>query len=253
MTADILVYQDYIHNQHILFNALARHFGNDNVAYCDAHGIMNRALNSDVKLFVMPGGADLYYCEKLNGEGNARIGAWVEAGGTWLGFCAGAYYACDSIEWARDTDHRICGARELGFLPSTAKGPVLSFIEDGDVRKSRLAATALRWDDGRTAVETHVCYEGGPVFGEDSGTVLARYTGLDHAPPAIVETKVGRGRAILSSPHAERLPADLRKTLYRHRNSSYEWDLAAIEKLENDAEGPVAVQRLLFERALHGT
>jgi glutamine amidotransferase-like uncharacterized protein len=251
VTAEILVYQDYVHNQQILFNALVRHFGGDNVAYADADLILNWGLNSDVKLFVMPGGADLYYCEKLNGEGNARIRAWVEGGGAWLGFCAGAYYACDAIEWAKDTDQPICGARELGFFAGMAKGPVTAFIQDGDVGKSWLAAPRIRWDDGKTVVDAHVCYEGGPVFDEGRATVLARYTELDGMPPAIIETSVGKGRAILSSPHPERLGGDLRKTLYRHRNSSYEWDMAAIKKLDENDQNAAEIQRLLFSRALN--
>jgi glutamine amidotransferase-like uncharacterized protein len=252
VTAAILVYQDYVHNQQILFNALARHFGGDEVAWCDADAILNWGLNSDVKLFVMPGGADLYYCEKLNGAGNAHIRAWVEAGGTWLGFCAGAYYACNSIEWAKDTGQPICGPRELGFFAGTARGPVTAFIENGDVAKSWLAAPVLRWDDGNTVLDAHVCYEGGPLFDEGNATVLARYAGLEGAPPAIIETKAGQGRAILSSPHPERLGGDLRKALYRHRNSSYEWEKAAIETLDEHDDSAVELQRLLFSRALNG-
>ena len=40
-------------------------------------------------MFVMPGGADLPYCAALNGAPNARIRRFVEAGGTYLGICAG--------------------------------------------------------------------------------------------------------------------------------------------------------------------
>ena len=48
---------------------------------------------------VMPGGADRPYCAALNGEGNRRIRAFVEAGGAYLGLCAGAYYASQRVEF----------------------------------------------------------------------------------------------------------------------------------------------------------
>jgi glutamine amidotransferase-like uncharacterized protein len=88
------------------------------------------------------------------------------------------------------------------------------------------------------------------VFDEGNAAVLARYTDLPGMPPAIIETAVGRGRAILSSPHPERLASDLRKALYRHLNSSYEWDKAAIDKLDENGQGAAEIQRLLFNRAL---
>ena len=37
----------------------------------------------DAAAFIMPGGADLPYCKKLNGAGNVQIIEYVEAGGTY--------------------------------------------------------------------------------------------------------------------------------------------------------------------------
>lgn len=79
----------------------------------------------------MPGGADLPYCRHLDGEGNRLIrgapfaqparpplatvapyalgaiclpdflsaAGYVEAGGSYIGLCAGAYYACSRVEF----------------------------------------------------------------------------------------------------------------------------------------------------------
>ena len=88
-------------------------------------------------LLVMPGGADLPYCRQLNGPGTASIqgkrhhscalqncmltsanalaksskalrpgdlhAGYVEGGGAYLGLCAGAYFACESVEFALGT------------------------------------------------------------------------------------------------------------------------------------------------------
>lgn len=40
-------------------------------------------------LLAFPGGRDLPYMQELGGAGNARIKRWVEAGGRYLGICAG--------------------------------------------------------------------------------------------------------------------------------------------------------------------
>lgn len=244
----VLIYQDYVHNNGLLLRALGEHFGTNYVRFCDADDIRDGILDTAL-LFVMPGGADLYYCEKLNGAGNAAIRTWVEGGGTYLGICAGAYYACARLQWAQG-EHEISGNRELGFFSGTATGPVYSLIENSDITHSWLAAPALQWNDGTTRLETIVCYEAGPVFSEGGATVLARYTGLSGAPPAIIECSVGKGRAILSSPHLERTPAMMAKALYSHRNSSHEWDKAIIKKAEDYRDETVRLRALVFNRAI---
>src|SRR5438094_10662812 len=80
------------------------------------------ALFDDAVLFVMPGGADLPFCEALSGAPNKRIRRFVEGGGVYLGICAGAYYACREIAFHAGTDGAICDARELSFVDAVAVG-----------------------------------------------------------------------------------------------------------------------------------
>ncbi len=234
MIPNILIYQDYVHNQALLHQSVAGLYGADNVGYADADDILDGLLNPRVGLFIMPGGADLYYAEKLNGAGNALIRAYVENGGTYLGICAGAYYGCRALEWAaNESTAAITGARELAFAPVTARGPVYDFIEERDFKKSWLAAVPLAYDDGRTRIESTVCYEGGPVFEESANvTVLARYGSLEGRPPAIIETRVGAGKAVLCSPHLERASLLLEKATYQHRNTAYTRQKDAIAALK---------------------
>ena len=100
------------------------------VQQVDAATLLEGHWTEHALLLVMPGGADLPFCKHLNGEGNRIIRqgvrvvvapwqhslaagsasqltahrlslkrAWVEAGGCYLGLCAGAYYACARVEF----------------------------------------------------------------------------------------------------------------------------------------------------------
>lgn len=244
----VLVYQDYVHNNGILFRALSDHFGTDNVRYCDAAAILSGALDQ-ARLFVMPGGADLFYCERLDGAGNRAIRAFVENGGAYLGICAGAYYACAALDWAKNEAAPINGPRELAFYKGTAAGPVYDFIEDGDFARSWDGIAEIEFAQSRFPV----LYSGGPVFtGDDSAAVLARYTTLPGRPAATVECAIGKGRAILCSPHLEYDAAHYKTTLYRHRNPSYNWQNEIAEKLQQGTKQQGDFRRAIFDRALPG-
>jgi glutamine amidotransferase-like uncharacterized protein len=78
---------------------------------------------NDARCLIMPGGADLPYAEKLNGQGNKIISDYVATGGTYIGICAGAYYAARRIEFDAHGENPIVGERELGFFPGTIIGP----------------------------------------------------------------------------------------------------------------------------------
>lgn len=238
---EILIYQDYVYNNGALYAALADRFGHGMVGYCDAADILSGALDQSVRLFVMPGGADLYYCETLNGDGNARIRTYVGNGGSYLGICAGAYYACTAIEWAKDTDQEICGPRELAFYNGTAIGPVSEFLPNG-INGSWMHAAPLLYHDGQILLETRTHYEGGPVFSENAGSVLARY---QNGGAAIVECTHGKGRVILSSPHIERLS---RPAPYRHNNAHYAHEQAVFETLAPDAEKQARLWTIILDR-----
>lgn len=222
---DILVYQDYIQNNGVLFRRLGEIYGANRVGYCDADDILNGCLNAPApKLFIMPGGADLFYCEKLNGAGNQAIRAYVETGGTYLGICAGAYYACRRIEWAtRDKAEAICGERELGFFPGTAIGPLYDFLEDSSIDKCWHNIATLHTAAGQNIT---CMYQAGPVFVPDADATgykpLATYQ-LPSNPLAAVHIKIGQGQAILSSCHPEYTPDNYSKRIYHTMNPSHAW------------------------------
>lgn len=242
----ILIYEDYVHNNGALYRALCRHFGDSRVGFADAGDVHDGILNDKIRLFVMPGGADLFYCEKLNGAGNKAIRRWVEQGGTYLGICAGAYYACASLEWAKGTAQEISGPRELAFFNGKAVGPIGALTENGNADKSWNAAVKVVDDTG---TEATVHYNGGPLFEGTPDTVLVRYSTLPGKPAAAIECKVGSGRALLCSFHPETTPQSFAAALYTHNNGSWTHDCRVATLLTPHGGGMKAVRDRIFDRA----
>ena len=242
----VYLYQDYVHNNGVLVHALRDALGD--VQFCDATDITRGVLKSPADIFVMPGGADLYYCEKLNGVGNAAIRDWVHGGGTYFGLCAGAYYACAAIEWGKGTAQEICGPRELSFYPGLATGPVYDYIEDADINKSWDGVARIDAGGQRLAVY----YAGGPTFtGADDHpdvTVIARYADLPGTPAAVVECRAGAGRALLCAPHPEYDVDSLARSHYNHRNTSSPWRQHVARRLADAPDGGPALWRMLMNR-----
>ena len=88
--------------------------------YIKSEDILDGVLQGK-NIFVMPGGADLPYCKKLNGLGNRKIRKFIEDGGFYIGICAGAYYACRRINF-KGKDYEVSGDRELELFEGTAEG-----------------------------------------------------------------------------------------------------------------------------------
>lgn len=158
---------------------------------------------SDAALFVMPGGRDLPYCERLNGVGNRKIRSFVENGGAYLGLCAGGYYGCARIEFDRGQPLEVSGPRELSFFPGVAIGPAFgpSTFEYNSERWAK--AVRVRWGNEIC----HSYYNGGCYFIQEKNDplveVLARYDEIKGTPAAIVQIRCGKGTALLTGIHPE--------------------------------------------------
>jgi len=76
------------------------------------------------RLLVMPGGRDRPYQASLGDEGARRIRQFVEQGGSYLGLCAGAYFASARVLFQPGTDMEVDEQRPLAFFPGTAWGAV---------------------------------------------------------------------------------------------------------------------------------
>ncbi|ODV92419.1 hypothetical protein CANCADRAFT_86662 [Tortispora caseinolytica NRRL Y-17796] len=175
------------------------------VSTVDADALTNHPWPAYTACLVMPGGADLPYCEALNGEANRKILNWIRSGGKYIGFCAGGYYGSARVEFELGTPIAVQGSRELKLFPGTARGCAYpGFVYDSE---SGARATTLRYANGETATY----YNGGGVFVDadstQNTTVLARYTekplAVDGGDAAVVRCTVGKGVALLTGLHPE--------------------------------------------------
>ncbi|KAL1799682.1 hypothetical protein ACET3X_000024 [Alternaria dauci] len=183
---------------------------------------------STCALLVFPGGADLGYCRSLNGAGNRRISRYVNAGGAYLGFCAGGYYGSARCEFELDDPQmKVEGERELGFFPGVCRGLAFEgfrYASEAGARAAeiRIEKEAFGGVGEGVAERFKSYYNGGGVFVdaekmESRGVqVLASYVEDLHVESgqgkaAVVYRKVGEGHAVVTGPHPEFAPQNLSK------------------------------------------
>ncbi|KAI9487827.1 MAG: biotin-protein ligase [Benjaminiella poitrasii] len=194
-----------------------------NIVQIDRKVLQSETWETDCAMLVMPGGRDLPYCKALNGKPNERIKKYVEAGGRYLGLCAGAYYASESIEFEKGRAlMEIIQSRELEFYPGLCRGTTYpGFIynsENGALSVTvKLEQQTLReFSTSYILKEIKMYYNGGGYFVHpecyDNVTVLCRYK--DPSPlcasqdesddlAAAVHCRVGLGHALLIGTHPE--------------------------------------------------
>ncbi len=164
----------------------------------------------------MPGGRDRPYCQYLNGHANHLIREFIKTGGSYLGLCAGGYYGCEAIEFAKgDIELEICEQRELKLYPGIAIGPAFPGFCYTSMKGARPVTIAIdnnsvigqsMSSSQNRASTISVYYNGGPYFTPPrlsckTAHVLASYSSTGEA--AIVHSVIGSGRVILCGPHVE--------------------------------------------------
>lgn len=155
-------------------------------------------------LFIMPGGADIPYVEKLDGKGNLQIKAYIKNGGSFIGICAGAYYASSHIVFNLGGPLEIIGVRHLALFKGTSIGPVYGPYHYQSEQGSRAIPIFTQWPDLK---KTTVFYNGGGYFKNaqqyPNTQVIAAYA--NHSP-AIIYIQYGKGSVLLSGVHFEYNP-----------------------------------------------
>ncbi len=171
----------------------------------DAADIRAGALDAyDVVCFM--GGSGSAIARTLRPAGIEAVRRFVEAGGEYIGVCAGAYLATSGYDWSL----KILDARTLHT--------------GNQWRRGRGEVVIAFTDDGRAILELEetqapMSYVNGPVIGPAGRDDLPDYRilatfhtelaengtppGLMQGTPAIVEGTFGGGRVITISPHPE--------------------------------------------------
>ncbi|KAI7902126.1 biotin-protein ligase [Cokeromyces recurvatus] len=175
----------------------------------DANVLKTEPWEESCSLLVIPGGRDIPYCEDLNGIANNKIRNYVNGGGRYVGFCAGAYYASKEIEFQKGTAIEVTGPRELGFFP----GKCLGTMFPGFVYNSERGARSISILDKINGKTLKAYYNGGGYFAHadrwsDKVKVICTYQdpGLskeEKETAAGVYCQVGKGCALLFGFHPE--------------------------------------------------
>lgn len=183
------------------------------VAPLDTSSLLSGNWCHSALCLVMPGGADLPYCRLLNGHGNSIIKTYVENGGSYLGLCAGAYYACARVEFEPGTALEVVGDRELAFFPGVAIGSLYSGFtyqsEHGaHVVPLKYSSNNNNGSDDATWIDCVDYINGGPKFAPYNNTNASLYETLAVYPEksnalAAVRCTVRKGIAVLCATHPE--------------------------------------------------
>ena len=164
--------------------------------------ILASGWQDNTALLVIPGGKAGPYAELLAGKGNDLIRKYIENGGAYLGFCAGAYYASASLEFAKGTSIEVIAERDLALFPGKIIGPALATYDYYSESGARAAKILTEGAEPLT-----IYYNGGGYFVEPQNypniNIIASYNNLSKNPAAIIQIILNKGKVILSSVHCE--------------------------------------------------
>jgi glutamine amidotransferase-like uncharacterized protein len=148
-----------------------------------------------------PGGWAPGYISSIDRQGAENIRRLVEAGGTYLGVCAGSWFACDRITWrGRTYDY------PLDLFPGVGHDTD-SIVAYPDMKLTPIDVDLTPILPGVPILTENILLWGGPWFDIPEGfdaMVLARFTEGDVAgKPATIAYHYGRGKVLLWSAHPE--------------------------------------------------
>lgn len=159
------------------------------------------------QVVVFTGGSGSKQAEAIGEEGRAKVKEFVEAGGGYVGICAGAYLACSGFSWGV----KVLDAKTASPKWRRGEGNVkLELTERGrEVFGAPTGQFDVRYVNGPILVPANV--ELLPDFEPLAffRTELAKNdtpVGLMVNSPAIVGGTCGKGRVLVSSPHPEQTP-----------------------------------------------
>lgn len=163
---------------------------------------------SKFDLLIFPGGSGSGEGKAIGETGREKVRKFIEAGGGYVGICAGAYLGTCKYDWGL----KVTNAQTVDSK-HWKRGQGMVNIELTDAGKKVL---------GDKAGPIEIKYANGPLLGPAEMTELPGYEVLavfrselheNGAPegvmintPAIITAEYGKGRVMLLSPHAEHVP-----------------------------------------------
>lgn len=161
-------------------------------------------------LLVFPGGRDVPYLNALP-HAAPIIRNYVRNGGSYLGLCAGAYFASARVEWEVGSMQEVVGDRPLEFYPGTCEGCTYKgFSYNSEAGAYPVSLQPLDAYGEEIDPLSGLYYNGGGHFvdadekSSEGVESLMRYIGGEgDGKVAAVACRVGRGIALLFGVHIE--------------------------------------------------
>jgi len=163
--------------------------------------VNSTALKDYYQAIYFPGGYAYYYKREINTEGLHHIRDLVASGGGYIGICAGAYFASDSVYWEEDglIDY------PLDLFDGVAAGALDDIAPWDGYTMTTLTMNPADSINQYEPASEDMLYYGGPVFRPHAAfnmeTTATWNAYADSA--AIIHFNYGQGRVLLIGPHPE--------------------------------------------------
>jgi glutamine amidotransferase-like uncharacterized protein len=165
-----------------------------------AEDVNDRSLDK-LDVLVFPGGNSDPYVEDITAAGKEKIRDFVRDGGGYIGTCAGANFAAETVVWRG----YVFTEGLLDLVPGTADGPVNEIYPYPETGMCEVNYTAPDHPISKGLGDTEwIYYWWGPKFIPNEGAdvdVIGTYAVTDE--PAMVAFEYGEGRVFLIGPHPE--------------------------------------------------
>ncbi|CAL1541513.1 unnamed protein product [Lymnaea stagnalis] len=129
------------------------------VDYITPQAIKEGLWLKNCSVIIFGGGYDRGFESAVGRDGAQKIREFVINGGHYLGLCAGAYWACDHIEFDKGGPLEVTGERFLKFFPGICVGPAFPGFQYNS--KQGVQAVPVRYGKSETF---HAYMHGGGYF-----------------------------------------------------------------------------------------
>ncbi len=191
------------------------------------------------------------------------IKRFVESGGSFIGWCGGAYWACREVKYRINETETMHKIRNLAFWKGVEEGPLIPFLgnPEGNIGFFH-GAVKVNWSGTETlrehlpdGIKVQALLSGGGSFipseGEYPHKVLGRYTDFKDQVAA-VKTFVGNGVSVLLNPYFTHGDDYFRSGLegYKRHFPSHPWDQIVYDLTGNNLERNICFADMILDATI---